>query len=239
MNSEKFKKLIKSGLMAASFLFFSISNAEEAKINLSIGTPVGGKITIRPAIKPLQYFKDKDIIKQKFDFSCGSAATSTLLKYYLNLDLSEEQIVNGLFQVGDVKKIIERKGFSLLDIKKLMEALGFSASGYKTDLIGLVSLQKPAIVAIKIGNYKHFVVFRGIYKGRVFLSDPAFGHTLLSVEDFQKMWINNVALVISSNNSNPDFLKIKEEELFWVSSDTIRSSIFIRSIPMFKSFNEF
>ncbi len=235
----KFEKFIKILLIATSFLFISTSNAEEAKINLSIGTPIGGKTTIRPAVKPLQYFKDKDIVKQKFDFSCGSAATSTILRYYLNLNLTEEQVVNGLFQVGDVRKIIERKGFSLLDIKRLFEALGFSATGYKTDIIGLVSLQRPAIVAIKIGNYKHFVVFRGIYKGRVFLSDPALGHTLLSIEDFQKMWVDNVALVISGNNSNPTFLKIKEEDLFWVSSDTIRSSIFIRTIPIFKSFSEF
>lgn len=231
-------------LMCASIIFTKYSYGEEsehkeAEINLSIGTPSGGKVTIRPVLKPLQYFKEKGIVKQKYDFSCGSAATSTVLKYYLNLNLTEEQVINGLFQVGDVKKIVERKGFSLLDIKKLIEALGYKATGYKTDLIGLASLQKPAIVAIKIGNYKHFVIFRGIYKGRVFISDPALGHTLLSIDDFQNMWVDNIALVISGNNENKNFLTIKKEDLFWVNADVIRNSIFIRSIPMFKSFNEF
>lgn len=229
-------------------LFYSFSFCEEysdnkepkAKINLSIGTNFGGKVTIRPVVRPVQYYKDKNIVKQKYDFSCGSAVASTILKYYLNLnDVSEEVVLNGLFQVGDLKKIVERKGFSLLDIKKLFEAMGYKATGYKTDILGLISLGKPAIVAITIGKYKHFVIFRGVYKEKVFLADPALGNTIVSWEEFQKIWVDNIALVVETENVNENFSKIKKEDIFSVSSESIRNSLFIQTIPLFKSFNEF
>lgn len=247
MEGNKYKRMKNNILILIFFvIIFNIKTilaAEEtqlAKLNLSIGTPGGGKITIRPIVKPIQYFKDKEIVKQKYDFSCGSAAASTILKYYLNIDnVTEEIVMNGLFQVGNIEKIIERKGFSLLDMKKLFEALGYRATGYRTDIIGLVSLGKPAILAIKIGTYQHFVIFRGIHKGRVFLADPALGNTLLSIEEFQSMWVDNVALVVYSDKVNENFTKIKKEDLLFVPAENLRNSIFFQTIPTFRSFSEF
>ncbi len=222
-------------------LFPGHAFSKDLNMYIPIGTGNFGSLAIRPNITSLKTIKSKNIIQQKLDFSCGSAVTATLLKYYLNLDVNEEKVINGLFNVGNLEKIMKRKGFSLLDIKKLALALGYNAKGFRTDLPGLIKLQKPAIVAITIGSYKHYVIFKGIYKGRVFLADPAFGNTVVSIKDFKKMWYKNIALIIypGNENYNKNFEKISSKEKIWVDEESLRMSIFYRTYPIYNSFNEF
>jgi len=182
--------------------------------------------------------KMKNVVRQKLDFSCGSATVATIFKYYLGVDITEEQVINGLFKVGNVKKIIQRKGFSLLDIKKLAVALGYKAAGYKTDLRGLIKINKPAIVSIVIGNYKHFVIFKGYRDGKVFLADPSRGNTVMASWEFEKMWYKNIALVIFPKNENAKF-GLSDEELSYVKSDFMRQSLYRQAIPGYKTFSDF
>lgn len=238
-------KMITNNKIIASFLlllllpFFAYSTEKKAVVNVKIGSINGINIVLRTKVKPFYSFKFKNIVKQKLDFSCGSASVATLLNYFLNYPISEEKVVNDLFKVGNVKKIIERKGFSLLDIKRYFGYLGYKAVGYKTDVKGLVSFKKPAIVTIVIGKYKHFVIFKGVYKGRVFLADPALGSMILPIEEFEKMWYKNIALVVEPNKNIGDRLKIRKDEMLWVNSSKIREAVFYSTLPIFKSPSEF
>lgn len=176
--------------------------------------------------KPQSYLKEKHLVKQELDFSCGSAAVATIFNYYLGEHVTEKDVIEGLFKVGNVKKIIKRKAFSLLDIKKFAEYRGYKAVGYRTDVKGLVKLGKPAIVTLELGNYKHFVVFRGVRKGRVFLADPALGNTILSVEEFERMWYKKIALVIEPKEEpKNNKLAITDEDMQWVQEEKVRSYI--------------
>ena len=222
-------------------LTINIGNANEKKnsvpvyINSSFGT-----IMIRPKVKSQTEIKSKNIIKQKYDFSCGSATFATLFNYYLNEPISEKEAVEGLFKYGNKKNIIKNRGFSLLDIKKFAKAKGYKVLGYKTDIEGLVELNKPAIVAIIIGNYKHFVIFRGIRKGRVFLADPALGNTIVSIREFEKMWLKNIALVIEPKDEKTENrLKITKEDEILLDSEEMRNILFNQQIQMFRSPIEF
>ncbi len=240
MKAPAFFKFFIFGLALLLLFSFDVFPKEkETRINVKIGTINGVSVVVRPKIKPFYAYKFKNIVKQKLDFSCGSASVATLLNYFLNYPISEEKVVNGLFKVGNVKKIIQRKGFSLLDIKRYFGYIGYKAVGYKTDLKGLVSFKKPAIVTIVIGNYKHFVIFKGVYRGRVFLADPALGSMILPIEEFEKMWYKNIALVVEPKEDIGDKLKIRKDEMVWVDSSKIREAIFYRSMPIFKSPNEF
>ena len=169
------------------------------------------------------------------DFSCGSAATATVYKYYLNDPLTENEVINGLFRFGNKRKIVENKGFSLLDIKKLSNVLGYKVNGYKLDLDSLIDLGKPAIVTITIGNYKHFVVFRGAYKGRVFLADPALGNTILQRDKFEEMWYKNIALIIEPRRKGINRLAISNDDKRWVSSNILRTYIFNYNAQSFRT----
>ncbi len=217
--------------------FYSTAQEKKAVVPIIIGSSFG-KVYVRPKVKPLNEIKMKNVVKQKLDFSCGSATVATIFKYYLGLNVTEEQVINGLFRVGNVKKIIQRKGFSLLDIKKLAVALGYRAAGYRTDLVGLIKIGKPAIVSITIGRYKHFVIFKGYRDGKVFLADPSRGNTVMAAWEFEKMWYKNIALVIFPKDESAKF-GISDEELSYIKSDFMRQSLYRQAIPGYKTFSDF
>src|SRR5258706_4158599 len=81
-----------------------------------------------------------------------------------------------------------RRGFSLLDLKRYAEARGFQADGYAG--LSLADLEElgPAIVAVNLDGYPHFVVFRARSADRVLIADPAFGNRSVEVEGFEKAW---------------------------------------------------
>jgi hypothetical protein len=214
-------------------------NGATAEMSIAIGGSFG-RVVVRPKVKPASAFKDQNVVKQTLDYSCGAAATATIFNYYLGESVTEERVIDSMFKAGDVNKIIARKGFSLLDIKKFAEFMGYRAVGYRTDMQGLVSLDKPSIVAIILRGYKHFVVFKGIENGRVFLADSALGNTTVSLREFEQMWYRQIALVIEPRNDQArDGLKIRKEERIMVSSSDLRRSIFYNSILFSKTANEF
>ncbi|WP_457625881.1 C39 family peptidase [Persephonella sp.] len=234
--SALFLSIVSPGLFPGH-AFYTKAQEKEASVPIIIGNNFG-KVYVRPKVKPLNEIKMKNIVRQKLDFSCGSAAVATIFKYYLGLNVTEEQVINGLFKVGNVKKIIKRKGFSLLDIKKLAVALGYKAAGYKIDLKGLSKINKPAIVSINLGRYKHFVIFKGVRNGRVFLSDPSRGNTVMSAGEFEKVWYKNIALIIFPKNEKANF-GISDEELNYIKSDFMRQSIYRQVLPGYKTFSDF
>jgi len=226
-------------IMVLANAFASEKNNKKNSVPIYISTKFG-TVMIRPKIKSAAELKSKNLVKQQFDFSCGSAAVATLFKFYLNDPVTEQQVINGLFHFGNKEQIIKNKGFSLLDIKKLANALGYKVGGYKTDVEGLVALGKPAIVTITIGKYKHFVIFRGVKKGRVFLADPALGNTILPIDEFEKMWYKNIALIIMpKGNRKIDKLKIDADDEIWVKSENLRNLLFLQQIQTFRTNNEF
>ena len=43
----------------------------------------------------------RNVIRQAYDYSCGSAALTTLLDYYLGRNLEERQVMEGLLRYGE------------------------------------------------------------------------------------------------------------------------------------------
>ena len=56
-------------------------------------------------------------------------------------------------------------------------------------------MQTPAIVLLTIGQYKHFVVIKGINADKVLVGDPALGLIIIDRDRFTKMW-NGIVFVI-------------------------------------------
>jgi predicted double-glycine peptidase len=136
----------------------------------------------------------RTVVRQRYDFSCGSAALATLLRYHYDREVGEEQIFRAMYAAGD-QDVIRRVGFSLLDMKQFLEASGYHADGYRLNIDNLASMDKPAIVMIDTAGYKHFVVFKGDDAGRVLIGDPALGLKIYSREQFASMW-NGIAFVV-------------------------------------------
>lgn len=136
----------------------------------------------------------RTVVRQRYDFSCGSAALATLLRYHYDRDVGEEQVFRAMYAAGD-QELIRSVGFSLLDMKRFLEANGYQADGFRLSLADLAEMNKPAIVMIDIDGYKHFVVFKGDDEGRVLIGDPALGLKIYSRDQFTTMW-NGVAFVV-------------------------------------------
>lgn len=176
--------------------------AAPVDIDMHMALPDSPAIMRHVEVKSLLDLRGEHVVIQHRDFSCGASSLATILRYYLGEEVHELDVINGLLEVakehGTLKKIIERRGFSLLDLKGYAEALGYKSAGYRLDYKDLVDLDMPAIVPIIPNGYKHFVVFRGADKNFVYLADPSFGNLVESVAQFKYEWYGytNVALVV-------------------------------------------
>lgn len=182
-------------------------------------------VTFHQGLKNQAEFNNAHIVKQQYDYSCGSAALATLLNYYLGEQLTEKQIIQALIEYGDKQQIEKLRAFSLLDMKRFVEKLGYKGTGYKAEIEDLKTLGKPCIVPVEIFGYSHFCVFRGIFQDHVFLADPYLGNVSYSVADFRKMWQRNVAFVVTNGEITNCALMLKEDDLRFVSLDATRHAL--------------
>ncbi|MGA2782936.1 MAG: C39 family peptidase [Smithella sp.] len=198
--------------------FYPIQTVPRNEVSVFAGTQAV-PVTLHKGFKSRTEFADAHIVKQQFDYSCGSAALATLLNYYLGEQLTERQVIEGLVEYGDKKQIERLRAFSLLDMKRFVEKLGYKGAGYKADIADLRTLGKPCIVPIEVYGYQHFCVFRGIVKDHVFLADPYMGDVSFPVEKFLKMWQRNVAFIVTDHDIVHSVLMLKEEDLRFIDLD--------------------
>lgn len=144
----------------------------------------------------------RTIVRQRFDFSCGSAAVATLLTYQYDTPTDEAAPFKAMYDKGDQAKI-RQKGFSLLDMKNYLIGRGFGAQGYRLGIEDMHALAKPMIALINVRGYTHFVVIKGARDGRVLVGDPARGLIKVSDAEFARMW-SGIALVVTAPPNGRD-----------------------------------
>lgn len=132
------------------------------------------------------------VIRQQYDFSCGSAAVATLLSYHYATPTGEDEVFREMYAAGDQDRI-RAEGFSMLDMKRFLDRRGLRTDGFRLDLDKLAALQVPAVVLVNTRGYRHFVLVRGAAADRVLLADPAAGNVAISRSEFERIW-NGVAL---------------------------------------------
>jgi predicted double-glycine peptidase len=129
----------------------------------------------------------KTVVRQQYDYSCGSAALATLLTHHYGRRIDEAAIFQAMYAAGDQEKI-RRVGFSLLDMKRFLAAQGLKADGYRWKLEDLQEARAPSIALISAGRYRHFVIVKGLRGGQVLVGDPAQGLKLYTLVEFAKVW---------------------------------------------------
>ncbi len=181
-----------------------------------IALDVGGA-RMRVPVQSLNEIKRRNVIFQRLDYSCGAAALAMLLNYYFGDDVTEEEIIHFILQTGDLYKIKEQEGFSLLDLKRFTQNRGYQVQGYRMDFEELIALQKPVLIPVKI-HFDHFVVFRGMEKERVFLADPVAGNITLPLARFIQVWTGPIGLVVEKTGQTPQSypLQIAPEEVIFM-----------------------
>ena len=160
---------------------------------MDMRVPHGGNFGMR--VTSLKEARFKTTVPQQYDFSCGSAATATLLTYQYGVAVNEAQVFMRMYTVGDQAKI-RKEGFSLLDMRRYLQSRGFEADGFELPLEKLAEEGMPAIVLLNDRGYRHFVVVKGLRNGRVLIGDPARGTRAMPRSRFDALWDNRVLFVI-------------------------------------------
>ncbi len=184
-------------------------------------------ITQHQSIEPLSEFRYNNVIRQAYDYSCGSAALTTLLDFYLGRNFQERQVMEGLLQFGDSEKIVARRGFSLLDMKRLVTALGHPSGGFRAEREDLIKLDHPAIAPIEYAGFKHFIVIRAVKDGHVYVADPALGNISFTLTRFMEIWDRNVLFIVFPNGHKPvGGLEVRDEDLRVIDERTFTQMAF-------------
>lgn len=159
---------------------------------MEIPTTLGATASV--TVKSIRELKYRSVVRQQFDFSCGSAAIATLLTYHYQNPVKEQEVLLAMYEQGN-RATIHREGFSLLDMKTYLDARGYHADGIYASLDDLARVGIPAIVLIQDKGYKHFVVIKGVTNDEVMVGDPALGLKLYRRVDFEKLWTNGILFV--------------------------------------------
>jgi uncharacterized protein len=178
-------------VIALAFCGLAISSAPAGAGEIVINTD---GYDYNAPVTTLKEMRFRRVVKQSYDFSCGSAALATLLTYHYNHPILEDTVLQAMFAVGDQEKI-RKEGFSMLDMKKYLESLGYRAEGYQVSLDKVAQVGIPGIVLIKTNGYLHFVVLKGVRGGQVLLGDSALGTKFMAREKFVEIW-NGIFLAI-------------------------------------------
>lgn len=178
----------------------------------------------------------ESVIRQQYDFSCGSAAVATLMTYHYDTPTSEEAVFQAMIRAGDRNKI-QTEGFSMLDMKRYLDDRGMSSDGFRMTLDSFASLGVPGIALVNTRGYRHFVVVRGVDDKRVLLGDPAAGNTAISREDFEQIWGGAVLAAREKRDIARQYFNTERDWRSWPSArldqsgDQLGLGMFLLTLP--------
>ena len=171
---------------------------------------IGPGARIDVPLRSLKDLRDENLVKQRFDYSCGAAALATILRYGFGDEVTERDILKDLFDLlsEDEKGLRREQGFSLLDLQRVAQARGYKAQGFRLAPEHLPKLGGPVIVFIEPRGYKHFVVLRGTRGDRVYLGDPSRGNIRMPAYRFLDSWLGEngtgIIFVVEPPDGLPD-----------------------------------
>jgi uncharacterized protein len=166
-----------------------------------VSIPGGAMITVqRKSVVDLRFV---NVVRQRFDLSCGAAAVATLLTYFYGDKVEEQEVIEQVLKVGDRAKI-EKDGFSMLELKQFGERKGYVVQGFKVNKAeALAELKIPFLTLVNNRGYNHFVIVKGTKDGIVYIADSAFGNRSVPLEQFKSEW-GSIILIYLSRTKKPN-----------------------------------
>ncbi|MCP3981086.1 MAG: NHLP family bacteriocin export ABC transporter peptidase/permease/ATPase subunit [bacterium] len=123
---------------------------------------------------------------------CGAASLAILLGFHGRIvPLSELRVECG----------VSRDGSNAANVVKAARRYGLKAKGLSVDLEDVQKLTGPFIV---FWNFNHFLVVEGFKKNKVYMSDPASGRRIVSLQEFDEGFTG----VVLYMEPGPEFEKI-------------------------------
>lgn len=156
-------------------------------------------------VKTLKDLRNRQLLRQQYDYTCGSAALATILNHQYGVRVTEDAVINGIMAMGKSEEEAREEGFSLLDLQKYVESLGFKGTGLgKMEIKDLMAYRVPSVVPVNFGGYQHFLVVRDVKGEWVYVADPAFGNGRVPVKKFEQLWDRRVAFYVLPHEESPE-----------------------------------
>jgi len=180
------------------------------------------EFVLKKEVKSWIEFKNEHLIRQNYDYSCGSAALATILSHYYDTNISEQMILASVLEAKGITKEASaledqegNNGLSFYDLSQYASSHGFKAIGIALGIEELKKLQIPVIVFVKIRKQEHFTVLKNMDEKYAYLADPSFGNIRVSHSKFKEMFFQRndeqnpgkILAILAQNN-------IKEREEF-------------------------
>jgi len=148
---------------------------------------------ITKKVKSWIEFKNHNLVRQHYDYSCGSASLATILHYFYDQNISEKIILKEILNhkgINQRAKELEHGevALSFFELGEYAKTKGFKAMGLALDLESLKKLKIPVVLFVKIRQDEHFTVFRGVDSNYVYLADPSLGNIKVSLSKFKEMF---------------------------------------------------
>ena len=169
-------------------LLLSISFAS-AKVHM-----VNKDTNMGAAVKSWIEIKNTHLVRQQHDYSCGSAALSTILTYFYDRNVSEQEVLDsvmkmkGLTKNSSLEEYKKANGLSFMDLSIYAASKVFRPLGLALDMDALQKIKIPLILYVKIRKSEHFTVYKGMDDAYVYLADPSFGNTKVKRSKFEEMF---------------------------------------------------
>jgi len=153
-----------------------------------------------------QEIKFKNVVKQEYDFSCGSASISMLLQLHgikvteiaildlLKKDYKQVDHLKDNFNNQTLENIASNNSLSMLDIKKVGEHYGFTVHALSFPFEKINQLKHPAIVHLETPKSLHYSVLISKNNNYFNLLDPTNGEITLSSNKFKKIYTGNLLI---------------------------------------------
>lgn len=193
MQASATLRAVRAMALATLVALPAIARADDAPTRVD----TAGLVPEAPLSKRMHSLRDmryRDLVRQGYDFSCGTAALATVLRYGYGMDVTEAGLIKQMLTKDNAREVL-KSGFSMFDMKQYVEKQGMRAHGFRIEPPSLYQLQIPVIALMEVNGYKHFVVVKGAAAGRVMVADPAMGHRVVYERDFVKGW-NGIVLAV-------------------------------------------
>ncbi len=154
---------------------------------------IGSGLRVDAPARSMKDLRDQNVVKQRYDFSCGAAALATILHFGFGDTVTERGLLEDLFDLlsAEEKEVARSTGFSLLHLQRVAQARGYNAQGFRLAPEQLALLGGPVLVYIEPRGYQHFAVLRGVSGDRVHLADPSRGNVRMPMYLFLDSWLQD------------------------------------------------
>ncbi len=159
---------------------------------------------VREYVWSYKELRERQVVMQQLDYSCGAAALATVARYYWGDEVNENTflvLVQRLKLTDEQIRDRIENGLTLTDLRDMANMAGYQSSMGKVKFHELTEAKVPVIVGVTVNGHDHFVVFRGYDGYYVYLADPIRGNIRTLADKFIGQWQENAILVIAKPNA--------------------------------------